>query len=235
MKKPQMNIHDALQRLMAGNSRFQNGLRSIESFHTADKMKDLADNGQSPFGIVLSCSDSRAPADMIFDQGLGDMFVIRVAGNVVSMGQVASIEFAALSFKSPICVVMGHTECGAVKTAISVEKNEKVELTPNLIKLVAKVRPAVRKVMLEGKSRDNKEFVEQATWENVRRAVRLIRAKSPELKELERKKELLVIGAVYDIRTGRVDFDEEALAALEEEKRASIRGKAMQAAVSEIN
>jgi carbonic anhydrase len=198
-------VQVAFQRLMDGNKRFTNGLRSVEAMHTTQKLKDLAENGQSPFGIILTCSDSRVPTEMVFDQGLGDLFVVRVAGNIASASQIASIEFAALNFKSPVCIVMGHSQCGAVKAALSVEKNEKIGLTPNLEKLVARVRPAVRTAL---RNTDCADMLSECTWENVRRTVRLIRKRSAAIRQLEESKQFRLIGAVYDLHTGQVQIDE---------------------------
>jgi len=113
---------ETLKRLMEGNRRFVEGVRSIEPLSSHLRMNDLAKNGQKPFVIVLTCSDSRSPVEMIFDQGVGDVFVVRVAGNVVAPSLLASIEFAAVNFGSPLFLVMGLTQCGAVNATISLSQ-----------------------------------------------------------------------------------------------------------------
>lgn len=119
------NWENALTQLIEGNKRFTSGLRSVNSLATIERLPELAEKGQKPFAIILSCSDSRVPAEIVFDQGAGDLFMVRVAGNTVAPSLLASMEFAATNFGSPLIVVMGHTNCGAVNAAIKL-MNDKV-------------------------------------------------------------------------------------------------------------
>lgn len=160
---------------------------------------------------MLTCSDSRVPAEIIFDRGFGDLFVIRVAGNVVAPSIIGSIEFAASNFGTPLCVVMGHSQCGAVKAAINSEIENEEDCPSNVGKIVKKVRPAVRAVTnalgRNPKSMEFNELLHLSTIENVRRSANLITHKSPVLQELVKRKKLGVVSALYDLHTGQVDFE----------------------------
>lgn len=202
-----MNCSSALTLLLEGNRRFASGLRSIETIASTAYLKDLAENGQKPFAIVLTCSDSRVPAEMIFDRGLGDLFVIRVAGNIIAPSLLASIEFAATSFGTPLCVVMGHSGCGAVKAAIGAEMNGDHPGSPNLQKLVAKVKPAVRSVVRKNGGIAPQNLLDLATIANVQRTAELIERESPIVRKLIDSGKFLIAGAVYDLHTGRVHFE----------------------------
>ncbi|MEW6056422.1 MAG: carbonic anhydrase [Bdellovibrionota bacterium] len=207
-KKKISSSIEALNLLIEGNHRFVNGLRSVESFQTMDRLKELAEKGQSPFAIVLTCSDSRVPTEMVFDQGLGDLFVIRVAGNIVAPSLLASIEFAVLSFETKLCVVMGHVGCGAIHTTVESELNQNKQLTPNLEKLIMRIRPAVKTAMSKSTDlSDRKALEHSATQENIRHSVEMIQKRSPLLNEYIEKERLLVVGSLYDIRSGKVEFD----------------------------
>jgi carbonic anhydrase len=202
------NSAEALRLLIEGNQRFTSGLRSVETEPTIARLRELAEKGQSPFAIVLTCSDSRVPTEMVFDRGLGDLFVVRVAGNVVAPSLIASIEFAALNFQTPICVVMGHSGCGAVTAAIAAERTGGHAPTRNLEKLVLKVRPAVRWAQQNKKCESEEEFLHEATLSNVRRNTRLLRKRSTVIDDLVRHGKLMVVSSYYDLKTGKVAFDE---------------------------
>jgi carbonic anhydrase len=198
--------NEALERLIEGNRRFTTGMRSVEPLLSHMKMADLAKNGQKPFAIVLTCSDSRSPAEMIFDQGLGDLFVVRVAGNVVAPSLLASIEFAAANFGSPIIVVLGHSLCGAVNATIQHTKNPTNPLpSPHLEELVGRIRPAVEGTLREC-SIDHPELLQRSTSENVKRSIRLIESQSEIVKNLIQSGKLAIRGAVLDIATGNVEM-----------------------------
>jgi carbonic anhydrase len=214
MDKPNLTSMEALKLLVEGNKRFVSGLRSVDTEPTIARLKELAEKGQSPFAIVLTCSDSRVPTEMIFDRGLGDIFVIRVAGNVVAPSLIASVEFAALNFGTPICVVMGHSTCGAVKAAITAEQTGSHAATRNLEKLVLKVRPAVRWALRRSKYETDAELLHEATLCNVRRNARLLKKRSPVLGELVTEGKFMVVSAYYDLHTGRVLFDESEMNAV---------------------
>jgi carbonic anhydrase len=204
---------EALQRLKDGNQRFVSGVRSVEPLLSHLKMRELAENGQKPFAIVLTCSDSRSPAEMIFDQGLGDLFVIRVAGNVVAPSLLASIEFAAANFDTPSILVLGHTQCGAIKATYTNVRNPREALpSHNLAELIGRIRPAVEVVVHEEDRHGSpeKEILNKATRENVNRSIQLILEQSSIVKERLQDGRLRIDGAVLDISTGRVDFLEPA-------------------------
>jgi carbonic anhydrase len=199
----------ALRRLIEGNERFTKGLRSVESFISALKLPELAERGQSPFCILLACSDSRVPAEILFDQGFGDLFVVRVAGNIVDPAVIASIEFAALSFGTPLCVVMGHTECGAVKAALDGVLKDSPAPTPHLAELVGSILPAAKAAIEASSESDSAEATAQkaAVW-NVSHSVKKLRESSETIHALAASGKLAIIGALCDLRSGHVRFEE---------------------------
>ena len=188
----------AFDKLKEGNERFvQNTLKS-RNWNTKVK---LTASGQYPFATILGCMDSRAPSEIIFDQGLGDIFTIRVAGNIVNEDILGSMEYALKVAGSKLLVVMGHTECGAIKGAI-----DKVDLG-NLTVLLDKITPAVNAVNYDGnKISGDKPFVKLVTIKNIEMAIEEIRAKSEILKEMESKGEIKIVGALYDVATGKVSW-----------------------------
>lgn len=200
-------ITESLERLKAGNARFASGTMSVESLLSQKKMAELAKNGQKPFAIVLTCSDSRSPVEMVFDQGLGDLFVVRVAGNVVAPSLLASIEFAAANFGSSIILVMGHSQCGAVNATLQhVKKPDQVLPSANLEELVGRIRPAVVRSLSKNAGLSDSEQVEKAAVENVKRSMDLILEQSAIVRGLVEKGEISVAGAVLDISSGKVNF-----------------------------
>ncbi len=206
----QITSSEALKLLIEGNERFASGLRSVETAMSVAKMKELAEKGQAPFAIVLTCSDSRVPCEILFDRGLGDIFVIRVAGNVTSPMVIASVEYAAQVLGSPLCVVMGHSGCGAIATAVSAENDAKVgkSLTKDLNVLISAISPAVREAQrLIGPHASRETCVQETTMANIHRSVSLIN-ESPVVSDLTRKGKLATIGAIYDIHSGVVKFDD---------------------------
>ncbi|RYZ89397.1 MAG: carbonic anhydrase [Proteobacteria bacterium] len=197
---------EALARLQEGNRRFVSGFRSVEPLLSHLKMRELAENGQRPFAIVLTCSDSRSPAEMIFDQGLGDLFVVRVAGNVVAPSLLASIEFAAANFGSSLVLVLGHTKCGAVGATVKNALEPQIPLpSTHLENLVGKIMPAVKFTQTQ-MSTDSPEFLDSATIENVKRSCSMILDDSHIIKDLATTGKLTVEGALLDISTGEVRF-----------------------------
>lgn len=198
----------AIERLKEGNLRFTGGVRAVEPLLSHLRMKELAEKGQKPFAIVLTCSDSRSPAEMIFDQGLGDLFVVRVAGNIVAPSLLASIEFAASNFGSSTVLVLGHTLCGAVNAAIAHTRDSSKPLpSANLEELVGRIRPAVEHTLLETKI-DHPDFLKFSTYQNVRRSMRHIQDQSQIIQSLVSRGSLSIEGAILDIATGRVEFME---------------------------
>lgn len=194
----------AIQRLMQGNERFTSGLRSVEPLLAHKKMAELAKNGQKPFAIILTCSDSRSPVELIFDQGVGELFVVRVAGNVVAPSLLASIEFAAANFGSATIVVLGHSLCGAVKATIDHHREPSKPLpSVHLEELVGRIRPAIERAEAEC-PRDHAQFLERSTIENIRRSMRLIQEQSSIVRSLIEQGNLSIEGALLDIESGKV-------------------------------
>ncbi len=202
--------HPAIRRLIEGNRRFTSGLRSVEPMMAHLRMAELAANGQKPFAVVLTCSDSRSPVELIFDQGLGDLFVVRVAGNVVAPSLLASIEFAVANFGSSAIVVLGHTLCGAVNATIkhSIDPSQPLP-SPHLEELVGRIRPAIESAEREHPI-SHPGFLHHATLENIDRSARLILEQSRIVRELVAQGKLTVVGALLDIASGRVDFLQDA-------------------------
>ncbi len=196
---------EAVAKLLDGNARFVSGVRSVDSMLTQLRMADLAKDGQKPFAVVLTCSDSRSPAEMIFDQGLGDLFVVRVAGNVIAPTLLASIEFAVANFGCPAIMVLGHTLCGAVTATIQHTENPTEPLpSPHLEELVGRIRPAVEAVNRKN-SKNDSDYFRKATIENVYRSMRIIIDQSKIVRTLVESGKVSVNGAVLDIATGVVN------------------------------
>ncbi|HVV48781.1 MAG TPA: carbonic anhydrase [Polyangia bacterium] len=195
---------EALARLKAGNSRYVQNVRSVDSMLSHSK-RDLS-VPQSPFAIVLGCSDSRAPAEMVFDQGLGDLFVIRVAGNIVAPSQVGSVEFAAELFGTRLVVVMGHTGCGAVSAAIAAIRGAGGPTSRNLMSIVNRVRPAIEGLMTTDLARDDARLHREGMRANVRASVNHLRHGSEILERLADDGGLAVVGGELDLATGEVTF-----------------------------
>ncbi|HEV7426100.1 MAG TPA: carbonic anhydrase [Thermoanaerobaculia bacterium] len=191
---------EALTRLRDGNRRFV----EAEAIGNHGHRASLA-AGQEPFAIVLGCSDSRVPAELVFDLGFGDLFVIRVAGNIVAPSQVGSVEFAAARFGTPLVVVMGHTQCGAI-TATLEELAGQATQSRNLQSIVDRVRPSVESVIAVGGNLDPATLVREAVRANVRASANHLRHGSEILERLIRDGGLLVVGAEYSLETGTVDF-----------------------------
>ena len=192
---------EALERLLEGNRRFASGMRNADSL--SSRRAELV-TGQAPFAIVLGCSDSRVPAELVFDQGLGDLFVIRVAGNVVAPSQIGSVEFAAERFGTRLVVVLGHSQCGAVLATL--EELRRPDNTPsrNLRSIVNRIRPAVEGLLATDPGRDRETLVSEAVRANVRFAVNQLRHGSDVLEQLIERDGLLVVGAEYSLESGLV-------------------------------
>lgn len=202
-----MNSKEALKKLMDGNDRFTSGVRSTEPMLSYLKMAELSESGQKPFVIVLTCSDSRSPVELVFDLGIGEVFVVRVAGNVVAPSLLASIEFAAANFASPLILVMGHTRCGAVGATIDHVKTPSIPLpSVHLEELVSRIRPAVEKVMNAKTSTNETDLLNLCTTENVRRSMKIIADQSSIVRDLMEQDKIKVVGAVLDIKTGKVNL-----------------------------
>jgi carbonic anhydrase len=196
---------EALERLRQGNRRFVSGVRGGESLASPARRNELA-AGQEPFAIVLGCSDSRVPAELVFDQGLGDLFVIRVAGNIVASSQVGSVEFAAERFGTPLVVVLGHSRCGAILATLEELRRPREKQSRNLRSIVDRVRPSVEALLATPLAQDPEALVRESVRANVRVSAGHLRDGSELLEELIRRGELLVVGAEYSLETGVVDF-----------------------------
>ena len=194
---------EALERLRAGNARFVSGGQLMESLANPERRGELT-SGQEPFAIILGCSDSRVPAEIIFDFSLGHLFVIRVAGNIVAPSQIGSIEFAAEQFGTRLVVVMGHENCGAVAATLDELNRPTESRSPNLSAIVDRIRPAVEPLTASGA--EGAALLKQAVRANVRASVNQLQHGSEILKNQIRDDGLLVVGAEYSLKTGAVDF-----------------------------
>ena len=195
---------EALEALRQGNRRFVADQRSPEALFGPDRLAELA-AGQQPFAIVLGCSDSRVPVELVFDQGFGDLFVIRVAGNIAGATQVGSIEFAALEFGTRLVVVLGHSQCGAIGAALEELRQPGEVQSPHLGSIIDLVRPSLEGWGAEARE-DWEEIARKAVRANVRNSVGQLRHKSEVLRSLIEDEGLLVVGGEYALETGRVEF-----------------------------
>jgi carbonic anhydrase len=196
---------DALERLKEGNRRFASGGSRL-GISTSQTWRDALVRGQRPFAVILGCSDSRVPVEIVFDEGLGSLFVIRVAGNVVAASQIGSIEFAAAQFGTRLVVVLGHTLCGAVAATLDELQRPTESQSPNLRSIVERIRPAVEGLLETNLREDRKALARQAVRANVRVASSQLRHGSAILEQLIKDDGLLVVGAEYSLETGLVDF-----------------------------
>ena len=197
---------DALQRLREGNARFVSNVRSIDALASLSRRIDPLEK-QKPFAIILGCADSRAPAETVFDTGLGDLFVIRVAGNIVAPSQVGSVEFAAERFGTQLVVVMGHSHCGAIAATIeAMEPQEGGPKSRNLLSITDRIAPVVAPLMHTDLAKNRAALHRAATRANVSAAAEHLRHGSRLLEELRLNQGLVVVGAEYDLETGVVDF-----------------------------
>lgn len=197
-----ITAQQALTRLQEGNARFS---RNAGEIKTPISHQNLM-GGQEPFAIILGCSDSRVPAEIVFDQGLGDLFVIRVAGNIVAPSQIGSVEFAAEQFGTPLVVVLGHTCCGAIEATLEQLKHPTAMRSPHLHSIVRRIQPAVQSLMDTDLANQPEELAAKAGRANIRASVNQLRHGSEILESLIGKQQLLVVGAEYSIETGVVEF-----------------------------
>jgi len=195
----------ALQLLREGNERFVRDTRSHATDASRSHRGALAD-GQEPFAIILGCSDSRVPAEIVFDQGLGDLFVIRVAGNIVAPSQIGSVEFAASKFGTRLVVVLGHSRCGAVEATLEELKRPSANQSRNLRSIVDRVRPSVESLLLTDLRHDPAALIRGAVRANVRVSAGQLRHGSELLESLIAREGLLIVGAEYSLESGIVEF-----------------------------
>ena len=202
---------EALGRLHEGNRRFVANRSARSGFSSAARRVELV-AGQEPFAIILGCSDSRVPAELVFDQGFGDLFVIRVAGNIVAPSQVGSVEFAASRFGTPLVVVMGHSQCGAITATLEELQGRAATSSRNLRSIVDRVRPSIEPLLAQHPAGDYDALVREAVRANVCASVDHLRHGSELLEKLIREDGLMVVGAEYSLETGVVDFFEDVAA-----------------------
>lgn len=200
-----ISAQDALARLREGNRRFASDARSHDTLLSHSRRAELAKE-QQPFAIILGCSDSRVPAEIVFDQGLGDLFVIRVAGNIVAPSQVGSVEFAAARFGTRLVVVLGHSQCGAILATLEELQRPAANQSRNLRSIVDRIRPSVEALLKAGLSHDLDALVRHAVRANIGLSVDHLRHGSEVLEQLVQDAGLLVIGAEYSLETGVVEF-----------------------------
>jgi carbonic anhydrase len=196
---------DALERLREGNRRFLSDDRARDAITNQARRQALA-AGQEPFAIILGCSDSRVPAEIVFDQGLGDLFVIRIAGNIVAPSQIASVEFAAERSGTRLVVVLGHSRCNAVIATLEQLARRSEDQSRNLHAIVDRIRPAVEPLLRTDLARDADALVHQSVRANVRMSANQLRHGSEILEQLIQKDGLHVVGAEYSLDTGVVEF-----------------------------
>jgi carbonic anhydrase len=196
---------EALGRLRDGNLRFASNVRGPDAPLDHDRRAELT-AGQQPFAIILGCSDSRVPAEIVFDQGLGDLFVIRVAGNIVAPSQVGSVEFAAARYETRLVVVLGHSQCGAIAATLEQLQRPTENQSRNLRAIVDRVRPSVEGLLATDLRHDIDALVKQAVRANIRASVNHLRHGSEVLEQLIQEDGLRVVGAEYSLETGVVEF-----------------------------
>ena len=198
---------EALARLREGNARFVSDVHSGDPITNGARRRALT-TGQEPFAIILGCADSRVPAEMVFDQGLGDLFVIRVAGNIVASSQVDSVEFAAARFGTRLAVVLGHSQCGAVIATLEELQQPRDRRSRNLRAIVGRIRPSVESLLSTDLRDDPDALLTQAVRANIRASVNQLRHGSEVLERLIATDGLVIVGAEYSLDTGVVCFFE---------------------------
>ena len=205
-QKAMLNARDALTRLREGNTRYTQNVRSVDSLVSHSRRDDM--DTQSPFAVIVGCSDSRAPAEVVFDQGLGDLFIIRVAGPIVAPSQIGSVEFAVEVFGTRLVVVMGHTGCGAIAATVDAVMNNKPAAAPskNVLSIVNRLRPSVEPLVKTELAKHPARLRQEAGRANVRDAVNTLRHGSEVIERLAHEDGLAVLGCELDLHTGEVVF-----------------------------
>jgi carbonic anhydrase len=196
---------DALGRLQEGNRRFVSDISNRDAIASRARRLELAAR-QEPFAAILGCSDSRVPVEIVFDQGLGDLFVIRVAGNIVAPSLIGSVEFAAVQFGTRLVVVLGHTQCGAIEATLQQLQRPIENQSRNLHSIVDLIRPSVEGLLATDLRHDLRALARAAVRANIRASVKHLRHGSDIIEQLIQKDGLMVVGAEYSLETGVVDF-----------------------------
>ena len=202
---PNLSAREALERLREGNRRFVSGAGSTATLTSPARRNEVAAD-QKPFAIILGCSDSRVPAEIIFDQGLGDLFVVRVAGNIAAPSQIGSIELAGERYGTRLVVVLGHSRCGAILATLEELMQQATYGSQNLRSIVDRVRPSVEPLLEPELRQDPDTLVPLAVRANICAAANDVRHGSEILKQLIQQDGLLIVGAEYSLETGVVDF-----------------------------
>ena len=200
-----ISAQQALTRLREGNRRFATG-HSLRDDLIRSALGSSASGIQRPFAIILGCSDSRVPAEMVFDQGIGDLFVIRVAGNIVAPSQIGSVEFAAEQFGTRLVVVLGHSGCGAIQATLEEIRHPVSDRSPNLRAIVDRIRPVVEPLLDNRRGHDSEAVHEQAVRANIRHSADALRHGSSLLEQMVEHDGLKIVGAEYSLTSGKVDF-----------------------------
>jgi carbonic anhydrase len=200
-----ISASEGLERLREGNRRFVSGVRSLETLMSQTRRDEFV-AGQEPFAVILGCSDSRVPVEIVFDQGLGDLFVIRVAGNIVAPSQIGSVEFAAERFGTQLVVVLGHTNCGAIDATLEALQQSNERQSWNLSSIVDRIRPSVEGLLATDLRQDHAALAREAVRANVRVSANYLRHGSEVLERLIQRNGLLVVGAEYSLESGLVEF-----------------------------
>ncbi|OOR92252.1 carbonic anhydrase [Moraxella bovis] len=204
-----LNAQAVLEQLKAGNLRYVEKIKNAKEHH---QPPPILIEEQLPSAIILGCSDARVPVELIFDQKLGELFVIRVAGNVVAPSQIGSVEFAAEKFGTELVVVLGHSHCGAVTACVETLINPEQYYSPNLQSIVDRIRPSVynlHEILTAGDGKiDMNEFIDRAVRANVRLSVSQLKSGSRSLEDMVNSGRLTIVGAEYDVATGKVNFFE---------------------------
>jgi carbonic anhydrase len=198
-----ITAREGLALLREGNYRFVTGARDI--LESRARRRELA-KGQEPFAAILGCSDSRVPVEIVFDQGLGDLFVIRVAGNIVAPSLVGSVEFAAEQFGTRLVVVLGHSRCGAIETTLEQLRRPVENQSRNLHSIVEFIRPGIEGLLATDLKNDRDKLLHEAVRANIRASVSHLRHGSDIIENLIQNAGLMVVGAEYSLETGVVDF-----------------------------
>jgi len=200
-----ISAHESIERLRQGNSRFVSEDGGGDRRSSKSRRSELT-AGQAPFAVILGCSDSRVPVEIVFDQGLGDLFVIRIAGNIVGSSQVGSVEFAADLFGTRLVVVLGHSNCGVIEATLEQLQGPKETQSPHLNSIVRRIQPAVAGLLDTEHRHDPAELMRQAVRANILASASQLRHGSKIIEQLIRRQGLVVVGAEYSLETGVVDF-----------------------------
>jgi carbonic anhydrase len=198
-----ISTEEALNRLRKGNKRFVSDSSIFNNAPSHKSRRHSLAEDQDPFAIILGCSDSRVPSEIVFDQGLGDLFVVRVAGNIVAPSQIGSIELAVERFGARLVVVMGHSRCGAIQATLDSLRDPSKNQSKNLRSIIDRIRPSLELLDID---QDPETILQQAVRANIHSSVSQLQQESRVLEQLVREGDLLILGAEYSLDTGIVNF-----------------------------